>query len=250
MNIPKAVLAQFIIGFVTALIFLVAIFYGISDFDAVIDASKVFLFPITEIYHQATGSRGGALGLILILLVQLTLSTFGIVLTCSRGFFALARDNAMPFSGFFAKVNKRNRNPTNAILFCATFTSLLGLIYIGSAQAFSAFVGAFVVLTMLSYLMAILPHILSRRSNVKRGWFWMGSAVGYTVNVISCLFIAAFTVLFFFPATSPTSAGTMNYTCLMVGGLSLIVGAFWLIKQGEYKGPPPFQERVTAKDAL
>ncbi|EGC41688.1 choline transporter [Histoplasma capsulatum var. duboisii H88] len=59
-NIPKAVLAQMAVGFVTTITYMVALLYSIHDLPAVLDNKSTF--PLAEIYRQATNSRGGALG--------------------------------------------------------------------------------------------------------------------------------------------------------------------------------------------
>jgi choline transport protein len=141
----------------------------------------------------------------------------GCLLTASRVFWTLARDNATPFSGFFATVNKKHRNPFNSIVLCTVIASLLDCIYVGSQTAFNAFIGSFVVLSSLSYLAAILPHFLSRRANVAPGWFWMKGASGFLVNGIASLYIIAFVVIFCFPFSMPVNAESMNYTSLITG---------------------------------
>ena len=231
--------------------YLVAIFYSISDFDKVVAASATYLFPLTEIYLQASGSRGGAFGLLLLGFFPYFISIIGCYLTASRVFWGLARDNATPFNQVFGRVNYKTHNPANSIVFCAAFCIILGCIYLGSDTAFSAFVGSFVVLSSQSYLLAILPHLLSGRSNVKPGWFWMRGPVGYIVNSVACLYIIVFTVIFCFPATPSVTAETMNWTCLMTGGLVIAVCPIWFWKRGEYRGPPILSEiEITAKDAL
>ncbi|KAL8830705.1 MAG: hypothetical protein Q9170_005612 [Blastenia crenularia] len=95
----------------------------------------------------------------------------------------------MPFSSFFANVSKTQHNPQRAILFCAIFQTILGCIYVGSSTAFSAFVGAFVVLSTLSYTAAILPHLLNKRQITRPGWFWMKSPWGEIVNGISVAYM-------------------------------------------------------------
>lgn len=176
----------------------------------------------------------------------------GVYLTVSRVFWTLARDNATPFSGFFAQIHSKQKNPFNAIVFCAVMCTLLGCIYIGSATAFNAFVGSFVVLTCLSYLAAILPHLLSGRSTIIPGWFWMKGKLGFVVNATACLYIIVFTVIFLFPFFLPVSASTMNYSSLMSGGLSLFVAGFWFWRERDFEGPhyiPPTAESL-AVDAM
>ena len=189
------------------------------------------------------------MGLLLCAFLPFLLGTIGTVLSTSRMFWTLARDNATPFAAFFSKVHPRHRNPSNAIILCGVINTLLGCIYIGSSTAFNAFVGSFVVLTCLSYLMAILPHLLSRRSSISPGWFWMHGPTGFIVNGISSVYIICFTVIFCFPFFLPATAGTMNYCSLMVGGLSLFMAAFWFWRQGRYVGPKyvqPSAERLAA----
>ena len=249
-NIPKAILAQFIIGFFTAFFYLIAIFYSINDLTTVLE--NPYLFPLAEIYRQSTGSAGGSLGLLILAFLPSLVATLGCYLTASRVFWTLARDKATPFHGFFAVVNQKQRNPFNSIMLCAVICTLLGCIYVGSQTAFNAFIGSFVVLSSLSYLAAILPHFLTRRVNVAPGWFWMKGASGFIVNGISCLYIIAFIVIFCFPFAIPFDAATMNYTCLITGGLSVFVAIFWISRSTDYVGPQfvPLESAILAKDAI
>ena len=252
MNIPKAILAQFIIGFFTTLCYVITIFYGIFDLDLVLEEGSRY-FPLAAIYRQATGSAGGTLGLIILSFLPLFIACIGLYLTASRTFWTLARDKATPFSAFFSRVSPKHRNPANAIVFCAVLSTVLGCIYVGSTTAFSAFVGSFVVLTTLSYLAAILPHLLSRRSNVTPGRFWMPAPVGYAVSAVASLYIAAFIVIFCFPFSLPVTPEAMNYSSLIAGGLTLFVAAFWFWRRKTYVGPKQVRladNGIFAKDAI
>jgi amino acid transporter len=234
-NIPKAMLAQYAIGFLTALFYLIAILYAINDLNTILKSS--FLFPLTTIYLQATGSAAGSVGLLLLVLLPTLIATIGCYLTASRIFWTLARDKATPFHNSFKTIHPRWKNPFNAIILCAAIVTILGCIYVGSSTAFNAFVGSFVILTMASYLAAILPHLLSGRSNITPGYFWMKGLIGYIVNIISCLFMMAFIVIFCFPFALPVNAENMNYACLITGGLSIFFAAFWLYLKKDYIGP-------------
>ena len=252
MNIPKAILAQFIIGFSTTFFYLIALFYSIYDLDLVLEESSRY-FPLAAIYRQSTGSAGGALGLLIISFLPLFVACPGLYLTASRTFWTLSRDNATPYSSFFSRVHPKHHIPANAIILCAVLCTLLGCIYVGSKTAFAAFVGAFVVLTTLSYITAILPHLLNKRSKIPRGWFWMPGSVGFAVNAISCVYIAVFIVIFCFPFALPTDAATMNYNSLITGGLSVFIAGFWFWRRKNYEGPKQVRladNVVIAKDAI
>ncbi|KAL8961292.1 MAG: hypothetical protein Q9193_002136 [Seirophora villosa] len=252
MNIPKAILAQYIIGFSTTFFYIITIFYGINDLDTILEEGNRY-FPLAAIYRQITGSGGGTLGLLIVSFLPLFIACVGVFLTSSRTFWTLARGNATPFSGFFSQVSPRYHNPVNAVVFCASFNTALGIIYVGSKTAFSAFVGSFAVLTTLSYLTAILPHLLSKRTSITPGWFWMKGATGYVVNAISCAYIVVFIVIFCFPFVLPVTAPTMNYASLITGGLTLFVAAFWLWRRNDYEGPRQVRledNAMLAKDAV
>lgn len=113
----------------------------------------------------------------------------------------------------------------------------LGAIYVGSATAFNAFVGSFVLLTTAAFFLAILPNVLTKRSRLPPGSFNMGKS-GYVVNAISCLYIVAFFVIYCFPYSLPATAENMNYTSVIVCGLTLVVGIWWMVHgRQNYLGP-------------
>ena len=249
-NVPKAILAQMIVGFFTGFLYLIAIFYAVNDLNAVLTSSSTF--PIAEIYRQATGSAGGSVGLLILAFLPTFITCMGCYITASRIFWTLSRDKATPAASVFARVHPAFKNPFNAILLCGIICTVMGCIYVGSTTAFNAFVGSFVILSTLSYLAAILPHLLAHRSNIAPGWFWMKGGVGFAVNTMSVLYIIAFIIIFCFPFALPVTAKTMNYSCLITGGLSLFVGGWWFVRQGNYVGPQhvPVSDEMLAKDAI
>lgn len=162
-----------------------------------------------------------------IIFLCLSATLIATFLTVGRTFWALARDNAVPFPRFFGSVNTRLSCPIPATILTGVLTTAFGAIAVGSKTAFSDIVGSFVILTTVSYLLAIAPHLLSGRKNVPRGWFWMGNA-GYFVNAVACVLILFFDVMFCFPYALPAEAATMNYNSVILVGVVLVVAALWV----------------------
>lgn len=185
------------VGFITGLIYLITLFYSVNDISAV--TSTTFTNPLAEVYRQATGSDGGSLGLLIVIFLPTICTCIGTYITSGRMLWTLARDRATPFSNTIGTISPRFGNPFAATVVCGCICTILGVIYIGSAVAFNAFVGSFVVLSSASYLAAILPHLLGRRRNVIPGPFWMPNAIAYLITAVACAYMMVFIVIFCFP---------------------------------------------------
>lgn len=225
-----------------------AILYAINDYNEILN--NTYNFPMTAIYLQATGSKGGALGLLIVVFIPTFITNIGCYVTASRTLWTLSRDHATPFSHWLSRVNHTMHNPFNATFICGIVVTILACIYVGSTTAFNAFIGSFVQLSSLSYLAAILPHLLTKRALVKPGPFWMGR-LGFIINALSSIYIVAFIVIFCFPYYIPTDAKTMNYASLITGGLTIFVTVWWFIRMGSYKGPQsiPLTDKIILEDA-
>jgi amino acid transporter len=116
--------------------------FAITDLDAVLTSNGSF--PLAAVYAQATGNKGGPFGLLFIVFVSITICCIGVFITVSsfsyflnagrdrragsqagRIYWALARDNVTPFSGFFSKASVRLSCPVPATLFCGKHVPLL-----------------------------------------------------------------------------------------------------------------------------
>lgn len=206
-DLPKAVFAQVLLGFITAFVFGIAISYGINDLEAVTSSNGSF--PLAEVYAQATGNAGATFGLLLIVLLSILICAIGTVLMVGRLLWALARDNMTPFPTILSKVDERLSCPIPATILCAILCTGFGAIQLGSKTAFSSLVGSFIILTTMSYFLAIFPHLLTRRANVPRGPFWMGD-IGYAINAITCVLIIFFNIWFSWPYAYPVTIEFMN----------------------------------------
>lgn len=215
--------------------YLIALFYAITDIDAVLSSPSKF--PTAEIYRQATGSTNGALGLTAVLFLATFPTLIGTLITGGRTLWTLSRDNAAPFSPFFSVISPRFGSPLRATVAVSCITSCLGLIYAGSTTAFAALIGSYIVLSTLSYAGAILPHVLTRRATIVPGPFHLGRW-GMSVNVAALVYIFVMVVFFCFPFVMPAQAANMNYTSAIVGGVLVLVTAWWFVHgRGNYEGP-------------
>ncbi|EJD35384.1 hypothetical protein AURDEDRAFT_130653 [Auricularia subglabra TFB-10046 SS5] len=194
----------------------VALMYAITDLDAVVNSPGAF--PLAAIYAQATNSQAG---------------TFGGLITTGRNLWALARDNAIPFSGTLSGVSERLECPV-----AATVASVFGAIALGSQVAFNDLAGSFIILTTTSFLLFILPNALTRGAYVPKGPFHLGARLGPWIHWLAVVLIAFFNIIFCFPVALPVKADLMNYNCVIVPGLVALTAAWWHFSAREhYHGP-------------
>jgi hypothetical protein len=171
-----------------------------------------------------------------------------------RSFWVLARDDATPFSKYFSQVNEKLSCPIQATVLCAVLCTAFGAIQLGTKAGFNALVGSFIILTTMSYLLAILPHLLSKRQNTPKGPFWMGDA-GFVVNGITCVLIVFFNIFFCFPYAYPVAVSVMNCECrwllnictklttatgnsVIFVGVLVVTGFWWAVhSRSHYSGP-------------
>jgi len=169
----------------------------------------------------------------------------------SRATWSFARDNAIPYSKFFAKVNHRFPKgvPLNAYLLATLIQVLLGLIFLGSSAAFNAFVGVGVICLGASYAMPVLLSVLGKRREMQDAPFTLGRW-GYFINCFAVLWVIFETILFSMPAVIPVTPVTMNYASVVFIGFAVISGIWYLINgRQHYSGPPISEENWTQNDA-
>ncbi|QIX01415.1 hypothetical protein AMS68_006932 [Peltaster fructicola] len=236
-NIPWGIFAQWSTGFLSTFAFYIVLLYGINDYDAIF-ATDVVSFPLAAIYRQATNSDAATTALLVIFIIDIIICITGAYMAAGRMLWTLARDNAVPGAGLVRRVNPIFRNPFNAQLIITFWLVVLGCIYIGSVTAFNAFVGVFCILATMSYMAAILPNLITARRYVPRGPFWMPARIAYPVMAVACAYTLVFNVLYMFPYVYPVDATTMNYSCVMAGGCTLLLIPWYLWKRTRgYVGP-------------
>lgn len=250
-DLPKAIGVQIGSGFFFAFVFAVALSYATTDLDALQGGFNSY--PLAGIYAQATANpdgtlnRGATFGLLFILLTSVFLCCIGTLVTNSRLYWSLARDNAVPLSGAFSYVNEDLSCPVTSTLFVAVVATGLGAIPLGSPTAFLNLTGSFIILTTVSYAIPFVANLISGRKYFPPGPFHLGR-MGVPINITAVAFITLFDILYCFPYLVPTTAESMNYNSVILVGTVTVTGIWWLIHAREnYPGPKVLQLYIHAE---
>ena len=104
----------------------------------------------------------------------------------------------------------------------------MSLINIGSTTAFNALISMVVAGYLLTYLIPISLLLYRRRTGppIRKGPWHLGRW-GPAINVIAVMYIVVCLVFSFFPAATPVTPMTMNWSSLVFGSDLLFSIAFY-----------------------
>ena len=219
--------------------FAITIAFSFTLGDMETDLKSATGFNFIQVFFDATNSHVGASVMTAIPIALVVCASFGFLASASRQTWAFARDNGLPFSGFLSHVDKRTALPLRSISFCTIVAAIIGLINIGSTVAFNAIVSLSIAGLFTSYLIVIVLMIIKRikGDTINFGPWSLGRA-GLPINILSACFVIIATFFSFFPPATPVTLMTMNWSCLMWGGSTLIGLAYYAVLGRKiYHGP-------------
>lgn len=129
--------------------------------------------------------------------------------------------------------------PLNAVIVSLVVTILLALINIGSTTALFAIFSVAAGGILSSYMICIGCVALKRIRGEKlpSSRFALGRA-GLPVNIIALCFLLPVYVFSFFPAVTPTDPTTMNWGCLLYGGVVIFATVYYYVHGHKVYIPP------------
>ncbi|KAH7390440.1 choline transport protein [Cadophora sp. MPI-SDFR-AT-0126] len=225
----KAMVYSIVVGGITGLGFILVILFCLNDPETVLATATGM--PITEMIYQSTGSAAAAAILTLMLGICFINGTNAAVTTVSRLLFAMARDQGTVASEYFSRIDPKFKVPSRTIIVCCIFNLCFGLLYLGPAVAFNAYVYCTTLFLNISYGAPILMLVVGGRKAVSEQVvdFKIGH-LGPLLNMISVIFIAIASII---PATS----NNMNFVSAVIGIAALFIVVTWMITRKEYDGP-------------
>lgn len=256
-QVPKAMVGTVILNTFAGLLFLIPLVFVLPDIQMLINLDSGQ--PVPAILKDAIGSPGGAIALLIPLIVLAIICGIGCTTATSRCTWAFARDGAIPGSKWWMKVNRRLDVPLNAMMLSMAIQLILGLIYFGSSAAFNAFSGVGVICLTAAYATPIAISLFDGRKKIRKGRFYLGP-IGYFCNIVAlgacsppqpyslCLaYCLAWSLLamplFCMPSQLPVTAATVNYAPAVFVGATIISAVwYWAWGHKNYAGPPTSHE--------
>ena len=155
--------------------------------------------------------------------------------------FAMARDNALPFSEQLARVNPRTQAPIGPAILVGLIAVLILVINIGQPKIFTVLTSIAVIMIYMAYLMVTAPMLKKRiqgqwpPSDVTAGRFFTMGRWGLVVNVTAVLWGAGMALNLAWPRESVYGTpwfntwGAFVYIAVILG-----VGLVWYVVKGRH----------------
>lgn len=226
-KIPLSIMLTVVIGFVTSFCYSIAMFFLITDLDAILNSTTGV--PIMDIFYQCVNNKAGAI----VLEVLIVLTAIGCNIAShtwqARLCWSFSRDNGLPGSRYWSKINERTKQPVNAHLMSCAWCAVIGCIYMGSTTAYNAMVTGCIVFLLMSYIVPVLCLLYKGRDNIPHGPFWLGK-LGLFCNIVLCFWTIFTTIFYSFPTVMPVTGGDMNYVSVVIGVFGLYCVIYWFAR--------------------
>ena len=225
-KVPTAISLCVPVGGIAGLFFIIPICATMPALADIAEAPASQALPF--IFNKVMGSPGGGLGLTFLVLVITIFCSISITVAASRTTWAFARDRAIPGASIWSKVNPTLGVPVYAICLVTIVQILLGLIVLGNATAFNAFVSTGVIALQVSYGIPIAISMFYGRQDVSHAKWKLPNSLGWVVNTIAVLWIAFECFLFSMPTTLPVTPDLMNYASVVLVGFAALAGIWYV----------------------
>jgi amino acid transporter len=125
-EVPRAMVLSVAAAGITGIIYLIPILFVLPDVGLLLSVANGQ--PVGLVFKIATGSSGGGLGLLFLILVIQCFAGVGALAAASRCTYAFARDGAIPGSRLWPRVNKRLGVPLWGLILPTVVDCVLGCI--------------------------------------------------------------------------------------------------------------------------
>ncbi|KAJ5805360.1 hypothetical protein N7474_011247 [Penicillium riverlandense] len=248
--IPRILVQTIAINGLMAFVFLLIVLFCIGSVDEALNPP--YIYPIIGIFEQATRSVGATTAMQTAITLIGMVSNLGVVASVSRLTWAFARDGGLPFSAYFAHVDRQHRVPKRAIVFVCSAVVILSVINAASETALSAILALSTSSLYVSYLIPIAMMIM-RRMDTDRGPIrfgpWSLGRHGMMINIYSLVFGIFVCIFVPFPTQIPVTAANMNWSGPVFLGICVLLLIDWVFRaRKKYIGPTKYLPHSEDKD--
>ena len=261
-TVPRMMMGTVTLSGILGFVVTITLSFIIQDVKAqVVDSTAVY--PFIDIFEVSVGSRAGATGMTVLMVLLAVFCSVSCMATASRQAWAFARDSGLPFRNWFIKLTKVNHTPLpvnamigkqtvsyrknleraltsfNTSLASVGISVVIALLNLGGSKVFDSVYGLGSTAASMTYCIGI-GSVLWRRLFGKPlpHARWSLGRSGVLINGIALVFLMQYVVVGYFPLFNHPSAATMNWGVAMFGGVAILSITYYLVWGRKfYSGP-------------
>ena len=244
-DIPRAMSNSVLISAFSGVIFLIPIMIILPDVENLFNENNYNILPIVNIFVKSTDSMIVSFFLVLMILGNLFFSGIGSITTSSRAVYSFSRDHAIPRHDLWTFVDPESQSkvPANSVLLSMAISYILGLLALFSTAAFNAFIGAAVLCLCSGTCIPLILVLFRRRRVLKNAPVKIRYKLGWTINIVSILWLLLSMFSVCLPVSVPVTVRSMNYAIIVyILCLICITGLYY--KWGKYNFNLPLADEM------
>lgn len=216
-------------------IYYIAASYATKSVPEILESKLVL--PLGQVFLNVLGKKG-ALTLWCSITVLQYLCGCSQAVDASRVIFAFSRDNALPGSRWWKRINHTTQTPVNAVWFAMLLSSICGILVFSTA-AFNSLASASVIGLYISYVTPIYCRVTWGKDKLQPGPFNLGRW-SFPIGWTGIVWVAFMVVMLLFPNTQTANVQTMNYSIVIVMAFFIFAGGSWIFSARYwFTGPIP-----------
>lgn len=182
------------------------------------DTTDPIAQPAALIFYNVMGPAGGVAFTVFAFVILNFTGMVGMQ-AGARTFWACARDELLPGSGFLYRISPRTHTPLNAVWTLSLLSILINLIALGSYTAVAAIFNVTAIALDWSYCIPILCKMIAGK--FEPGPWNLGRA-SYWVNLYAVLWTLLASVIFVLPTARPVTTESVSLAAASVRSLGFL----------------------------
>jgi amino acid permease (GABA permease) len=196
---PWAITIALGFTYVAGWLFTIVLTYCSGDIATLLDSP--IEQPVAQIFYNVLGRRAGCFFTVCAAIILNFTGMTGLQ-GAARAFWAVARDEMVPLSRVWTKINKRTQTPIYSVWLVTIACILINLIALGSYTAIAAIFSITAIAYDWSYCIPIICKMWFGK--FERGPFHLGR-YSYWINLWAVIWTAFASVIFIFPEYRPVT---------------------------------------------
>ncbi|PNS21675.1 Choline transport protein [Sphaceloma murrayae] len=210
-TVPRAIMNALWVNGTMGFLLLATVLFSLPNLEeAAADPSGFSFFGVV----RAAWSETGFMYMLWILSLLIFLGNIPFAASTARLTFALARDGAIPFPDFFARINTYFGVPANAILLTMSISLIMALVNLGSTSASGAILSISAACQMGCYCISI-SCVFWRRLTAPETLptaRWSLGRWGKPINAVAIMYSSMIVFWVVWPQSLPVTWETFNFS--------------------------------------